>query len=176
MFHQNHLCFVGIKVNLNPLFSLKEEVRRRRRELEGERWREDGQRKTHLSLSLSLSHTHTHTHTHSLSLALSHLSLSRASSLPPALTPHLPLLTQDWMKTPDVAGFPVGAGGYWAWELNIHYDNPTLQSGIYDNSKLKIYLSRTPREHAIGVLQVCVSVSVCLCLSVCVCVCVCVCV
>ena len=63
------------------------------------------------------------------------------------------------MKTPDVAGFPVlGAGGYRAWELNVHYNNPTLKSAIMDNSKLKIYLSRTPREHAVGVLQVCVCV------------------
>ena len=59
----------------------------------------------------------------------------------------------DHFVTPHVAGFLVGSNGYVALEVNVHFDNPAKAAGIIDNSKIRIYLSRTLRQHSIGVLS-----------------------
>ena len=37
--------------------------------------------------------------------------------------------------------------------MNVHYDNPSGKEGHTDNSGIKMFLKKTPREHDIGVLQ-----------------------
>eukprot|EP01129_Flabellula_baltica_P003190 TRINITY_DN13002_c0_g1_i1.p1 TRINITY_DN13002_c0_g1~~TRINITY_DN13002_c0_g1_i1.p1 ORF type:complete len:552 (-),score=120.87 TRINITY_DN13002_c0_g1_i1:16-1671(-) len=54
---------------------------------------------------------------------------------------------------PSEAGFRVGPNSIRLLELETHYDNPSIDSGIIDNSGLRIYYTTTLRKYDAGVLQ-----------------------
>jgi hypothetical protein len=56
---------------------------------------------------------------------------------------------------PDFLGVPLfGDTGFQAFEIQIHYNNPTLDQGVVDNSGVRFYWTSEPREQEIGILSV----------------------
>jgi hypothetical protein len=56
---------------------------------------------------------------------------------------------------PDFLGVPLlGDGGFQAFEIEIHYNNPTLDQGVVDNSGVRFYWTSEPREQEIGIISV----------------------
>ncbi|GCB82522.1 hypothetical protein scyTo_0022346, partial [Scyliorhinus torazame] len=54
---------------------------------------------------------------------------------------------------PDEAGFPLGGLEDKAYYmLQIHYDNPTQQAGVFDRSGFKLHLTTDLRKFDIGIL------------------------
>jgi hypothetical protein len=56
---------------------------------------------------------------------------------------------------PDFLGVPLlGDGGFQAFEIEIHYNNPTFDQGVVDNSGVRFYWTSEPREQEIGIMSV----------------------
>jgi len=56
---------------------------------------------------------------------------------------------------PDAAGFEVGGVGIRSVYIGAHYDNPNKEYvPTRDRSGVRFYLSETPREHAVGVMEI----------------------
>jgi hypothetical protein len=59
------------------------------------------------------------------------------------------------MVLPDFLGSPLfGDNGFQAFNIEIHYNNPTLDQGIVDNSGVRIFWTSEPREQQIGIMNV----------------------
>jgi hypothetical protein len=59
------------------------------------------------------------------------------------------------MVFPDFLGSPLfGDNGFQAFNIEIHYNNPTLNQGIIDNSGVRIFWTSEPREQQIGIMNV----------------------
>jgi hypothetical protein len=54
---------------------------------------------------------------------------------------------------PSNLGSPLGAGGYRSYRIQVHYNNPSAASGIFDSSGIKVYWTSQKREFDLGVLQ-----------------------
>lgn len=56
---------------------------------------------------------------------------------------------------PDNVGIPLHEehGGSTFFLLEVHYDNPSLNEGVTDNSGLRMYLTPNVRENDAGILQ-----------------------
>ncbi|KAH8386946.1 hypothetical protein KR093_003733, partial [Drosophila rubida] len=55
---------------------------------------------------------------------------------------------------PPEAGLPVGGDGYNPYvRLEVHFNNPELQTGLVDNSGFRIKLSKTLRQYDAGVME-----------------------
>ena len=52
------------------------------------------------------------------------------------------------------ARYPVGAGGYKIFTIEVHYDNPEGKEGIVDSSGFHIYFSKELRQHGAGYMEV----------------------
>jgi len=57
----------------------------------------------------------------------------------------------DGLVLPDAAGFPVYPGE--KFYLNTHFDNPTGNANVVDNSGVRVWFKKTPRAHDAGLLQ-----------------------
>ncbi|KAG7357085.1 copper type II ascorbate-dependent monooxygenase [Nitzschia inconspicua] len=56
---------------------------------------------------------------------------------------------------PDFLGVPLfGDDGFQAFRVEIHYNNPTLDAGVVDNSGVRFYWTSEPREQEIGIMNV----------------------
>ena len=56
---------------------------------------------------------------------------------------------------PVFLGVPLfGSDGYQSFTMEVHYHNPSLDSGIVDNSGVEFFFTSQPREFEVGVLQV----------------------
>jgi hypothetical protein len=49
--------------------------------------------------------------------------------------------------------FGIEAGGFQAYNIQIHYNNPLLVDGVIDSSGVRFYYTETPRQHQVGVMQ-----------------------
>ena len=58
------------------------------------------------------------------------------------------------LSLPDEVGSTLGAEGYRSFELEIHYNNPSGDAGITDNSGARVYFTSTLRPHELGIYQV----------------------
>ena len=54
---------------------------------------------------------------------------------------------------PNVGGL-LGSNGYKSLMLQIHYNNPTLDTGILDNSGVEVFYTSKKRKYDLGVLQI----------------------
>ena len=54
---------------------------------------------------------------------------------------------------PEDVGFPIGSEGFKSFRVEIHYDNPKRKVGVIDNSKLRLFLTNTPRAHNAGIMH-----------------------
>lgn len=57
------------------------------------------------------------------------------------------------MQLPDHLGGPLGENGFKSFQLEIHYDNPFLDTGVFDSSGVRIYYTSKKRQYEIGVLS-----------------------
>jgi len=58
------------------------------------------------------------------------------------------------IEMPSWAGQPIGADAkIKAFLVNVHYDNPNLESGIVSNDGMRIYYTPTLRNHSLSYLQ-----------------------
>jgi Copper type II ascorbate-dependent monooxygenase, C-terminal domain len=56
---------------------------------------------------------------------------------------------------PDFLGVSIlGDSGFQAFEVEIHYNNPTLDQGVVDNSGVRFYWTSEPREQEIAIMSV----------------------
>jgi hypothetical protein len=56
---------------------------------------------------------------------------------------------------PTFLGVPLlGESGFQAFNVQIHYNNPTLVQGVVDNSGVRFYWTSEPREQEIGMMSV----------------------
>jgi Copper type II ascorbate-dependent monooxygenase, N-terminal domain/DOMON domain/Copper type II ascorbate-dependent monooxygenase, C-terminal domain len=62
---------------------------------------------------------------------------------------------EEGVAFPDFLGVPLfGDDGFQAFEVEIHYNNPTLDAGIVDNSGVRFFWTSEPREQEIGIMTV----------------------
>jgi hypothetical protein len=59
---------------------------------------------------------------------------------------------QEPFSPPANVGGPLAAspGGHQSFLIEVHFNNPALTEGMLDNSGVRFYWSRTPREHQLG--------------------------
>lgn len=57
------------------------------------------------------------------------------------------------LQLPDDIGSPLGEGGFKSFQLEVHYDNPWLETGTLDSSGVRIYYTSKKRQHEMGVLS-----------------------
>ncbi|KAL3908590.1 MAG: hypothetical protein SGILL_008427 [Bacillariaceae sp.] len=56
---------------------------------------------------------------------------------------------------PETLGAPLfGDDGFQAFEVEIHYNNPTLVEGVVDNSGVRFYWTSEEREEEIGIMNI----------------------
>jgi len=56
---------------------------------------------------------------------------------------------------PDFLGMPLfGSDGFQAFEIQIHYNNPTIVEGVVDNSGVRFYWTSEQREQQVGIMNV----------------------
>ncbi|KAL3915379.1 MAG: hypothetical protein SGILL_005685 [Bacillariaceae sp.] len=56
---------------------------------------------------------------------------------------------------PDFLGAPLfGDDGFQAFEMEIHYNNPTLVEGVVDNSGVRLYWTSEEKEQEIGIMNI----------------------
>jgi dopamine beta-monooxygenase len=56
---------------------------------------------------------------------------------------------------PDFLGMPLfGSDGFQAFQMEIHYNNPTLTEGVIDNSGVRFYWTSEQREQQIGIMNI----------------------
>jgi len=62
---------------------------------------------------------------------------------------------ESGLAFPDFLGVPLfGDSGFQAFEMEIHYNNPTLQQGVIDSSGVRMYWTTQPREQQVGIMSV----------------------
>lgn len=54
---------------------------------------------------------------------------------------------------PSNVGGPLGTGGFQSYQLEIHYDNPSLITGAFDSSGVRMFFTSKKREHDMGILE-----------------------
>lgn len=57
------------------------------------------------------------------------------------------------LQLPDNIGGPLGENGFKSFQLEIHYDNPWLETGVIDSSGVRLYFTSKKREYDMGVLM-----------------------
>ena len=60
---------------------------------------------------------------------------------------------QPLRELPLAAGYPVGAGGYKSFRLQVHYDNPEGKEGVVDSSGFLVYFSKQLRQYDAGYMR-----------------------
>jgi len=53
---------------------------------------------------------------------------------------------------PEVAGIPLGKGGYRAFRVEVHYHNPRRLAGLQDSSGVRVYYSTEKRQYVAGLM------------------------
>jgi hypothetical protein len=57
------------------------------------------------------------------------------------------------LQLPDNIGSPLGEKGFKSFQLEVHYDNPWLETDVLDSSGVRLYYTSKKRQHNLGVFM-----------------------